>query len=127
MGDRLGEGGEDVLLAVSNVCPFELGDLVDVFVGTGHHIRGPKTMPIRGRFKGVRIEVGVERYMVRPFVGSQRGKCPSYPPESCLKLKAPGLEMYGDSSPQFFSKMKPSAQERLVPPPPFLPTAHLAN
>ena len=117
MGDRLGEGGEDVLLAVSNVCPFELGDLVDVFVGTGHHIRGPKTMPIRGRFKGVRIEVGVERYMVRPFVGSQRGKCPSYPPESCLKLKAPGLEMYGDSSPQFFSKMKPSAQERLVPPP----------
>ena len=117
MGDRLGEGGEDVLLAVSNVCPFELGDLVDVFVGTGHHIRGPKTIPIRGRFKGVRIEVGVERYMVRPFVGSQRGKCPSYPPESCLKLKAPGLEMYGDSSPQFFSKMKPSAQERWVPPP----------
>ena len=117
MGDRLGEGGEDVLLAVSNVCPFELGDLVDVFVGTGHHIRGPKTMPIRGRFKGVRIEVGVERYMVRPFVGSQRGKCPSYPPESCLKLKAPGLEMYGDSSPQFFSKMKPSSQERSAPPP----------
>ena len=121
MGDRLGEGGEDVLLAVCNVCPFELGDLVDVFVGTGHHIRGPKTIPIRGRFKGVRIEVGVERYMVRPFVGSQRGKCPSYPPESCLKLKAPGLEMYGDSSPQFFSKMKPSAQERLVPPPPPAP------
>jgi hypothetical protein len=30
-----------VLLAVSNGCPFKLGDLVDVFVGTGHHIRGP--------------------------------------------------------------------------------------
>ena len=112
MGDGLGMGGEDVLLAVSNGCPFKLGDLVDVFVGTRHHIRGPKTIPIRGRFKGVRIEVGVERYMVRPFVGSQRGKCPSFPPESCLKLNAPGLDMYGDSSPQFFSKMKPSSQER---------------
>ena len=117
MGDRLGGGGEDVLLAVSNGCPFQLGDLVDVFVGTGHHIRGPKTITIRGRFKGVRLEVGVERYMVRPFVGSQRGKCPSFPPESCLKLKGIGSEMYGESSPQFFSKMKPSSQERLVPPP----------
>ena len=119
MGDtsRLGVNGEDVLLAVSNGCPFELGDLVDVFVRTGHHIRGPKTIPIRGRFKGVRIEVGAERYMVRPFVGSQRGKCPSFPPGSCIKLKAPGSDMYGESSPQFFSKMKPSAQERLVPPP----------
>ncbi len=78
MGERVGVGGKDVLLAVSNGCPFQLGDLVDVFVGTGHHIRGPKTIPIRGRFKGVRIEEGVERYMVRAFAGSQRGKCPSY-------------------------------------------------
>ena len=30
-----------MLLAGSNGCPFQLGDLVDVFVGTGHHIRGP--------------------------------------------------------------------------------------
>jgi hypothetical protein len=112
MGDRLGVGGEDVLMVVNNGCPFKLGDLVDVFVGTGHHIRGPKTIPIRGRFKGVRIEVGAERYMVRPFVGSQRGKCPSFPPGSCIKLKAPGSDMYGESSPQFFSKMKPSSQER---------------
>jgi hypothetical protein len=112
VGDRLGVGGEGVLLAVSNDCPFKLGDLVDEFVGTGHNIRGPKTIPIRGRFKGVRIEVGVERYMVRPFVGSQRGKCPSFPPESCLKLKAIGSEVYGISSPQFFSKMNPSAQEK---------------
>ncbi len=118
MGDRVGVGGEYVLLAASNVCPFQLGDLVDVFVGTGHHIRGPKTIPIRGRFKGVRIEEGVERYMVRPFVGSQRGKCPSYPPESCLKLKGIGSEMYGESRPQVFSRMQPSAQERLVSSPP---------
>ena len=120
MGDtsRLGVNGEDVLLAVSKGCPFHMGDLVDVFVGTGHHIRGPKTIPVRGRFKGVRIEVGVERYMVRPIVGSQRGKCTSFPPESCVKLKAPGSDMYGESSPLLFSKMKPSSQERLVKPPP---------
>ena len=112
MGERLGGVGEDLLLGVSNGCPFKLGDLVDVFVGTEHGIRGPKTIQIRGRFKGVRIEVGAERYMVRPFVGSQRGKCPSFPPGSCIKLKAPGSDMYGESSPQFFSKMKPSSQER---------------
>ena len=47
MGDRLGVGGEDVLLAISNGCPFQLSDLVDVFVRTGHHIRGPKTIPIQ--------------------------------------------------------------------------------
>ena len=112
MGERLGGVGEELLVGVSNCCPFQLGDLVDVFVGTGHGIRGPKTIPIRGRFKGVRIEVGVERYMVRPFVGSQRGKCPSFPPESCLKLKGIGSETYGDSTPHLFSKMNPFAQER---------------
>ncbi len=117
-GDKLGVGGGDVLLAISNGCPFQLGDIVACLLGRDiHNIRGPETIPIRERLKGVRIEVGVERYMVRPFVGSQRGKFPSFPPESCLKLKAIGSGMNGESSPRFFSKMKPFVQHKLVPPP----------
>ena len=102
-GGWRGEG----FLAVSNGFRFLLNDLVDVFVGTGANIRGPKTIPVRGRFKGVREEGGKEMFMVRPFIGSQRGRCPAYPPESCLKVKAFGSELYGEVKPQFFSKLKP--------------------
>jgi hypothetical protein len=120
--DEGGGGIRQGFLAVSNGFRYSFNDLVDVFVGTGGNIRGPKTQPVRGRFKGVRIEGGVERFLVRPFVGSQRGKCPSYPPESCMKLKAFGSDMYGESKPQYFSKMTPSLQERYGPlsPPPYL-------
>jgi hypothetical protein len=57
-------------------------------------------------------------FLVRPFVGSQHGRCPAYPPESCIKLKASGSDVYGESKPQFFSKMTPtpSSQERSSPP-----------
>ena len=123
MVDEGGGGSGQGFLAVSNGFRYSFNDLVDVFVGTSANIRGPKTQPLRGRFKGVRIEGGVERFLVRPFVGSQRGKCPSYPPESCMKLKAFGSDMYGESKPQYFSKMTPSLQERYTPPiPPPLKT-----
>ena len=112
MGDRVGGGASQVFLAVGNGYQYKLNDLVDVFVGTGANIRGTKTIPVRGRFKGVRVVGGKEMFLVRPFVGSQHGPCPAFPPESCLKLKAIGSEMYGNSSPQYFSKMNPAAQER---------------
>ena len=81
-----------------------MNDLVDVFVGTAANIRGKKTIPVRGRFKGVRVVGGKEMILVRPFVGSQHGPCPAYPPESCMKLKAPDFDVYGESKPQFFPK-----------------------
>jgi hypothetical protein len=121
MGDGLVGGESQFFSDVGNGFQYKLNDLVDVFVGTAANIRGKKTIPVRGRFKGVRVVGGKEMILVRPFVGSQHGPCPAYPPESCLKLKGIGSEMYGESSPQFFSKMKPSAQERLVPPPPPAP------
>ena len=112
MGEMVGGGDSHVFLAEGNGYQYKLNDLVDVFVGTGANIRGTKTIPVRGRFKGVRVVGGKKMFLVRPFVGSQHGPCPAFPPESCLKLKAIGSEMYGDSSPQFFSKMNPAAQER---------------
>jgi hypothetical protein len=112
MGDSVGEGKSPVFLAVSNGYRYELNDLVDVFVGTRPNIRGTKTTPIRGRFKGVRVVGGSEVFLVRPLIGSQRGPCPAYPPESCMKLKALGSDVHGVSDPQFFSKLKPSSQER---------------
>ena len=114
MGDRLVGGESQFCSDVGNGDQYKLNDLVDVFVGTAANIRGKKTIPVRGRFKGVRVVGGKEMILVRPFVGSQHGPCPAYPPESCMRLKAPGSDMYGESSPQFFSKMKPSSQERSV-------------
>ena len=102
MGDSVGERESQCLLAVVNGYRFQLNDLVDVFVGTGPNIRGTKTIPIRGRFKGVRVVGGREMFLVRPLIGSQRGPCPAYPPESCIKLKALGSDVHGVSKPQFF-------------------------
>ncbi len=81
------------MLGVANGYQYKLNDLVDVFVGTGANIRGKKTIPVRKRFKGVRVVGEKEMFLVRPLVGSQRGPCPAYPPESCMKLKAPGSDL----------------------------------
>ena len=102
MGNSAGDGESQCFLAVSNGFRFQLNDLVDVFVGTAPNIRGTKTIPIRGRFKGVRVVGGSEMFLVRPLIGSQRGPCPAYPPESCIKLKALGSDVHGVSEPQFF-------------------------
>ena len=59
MSDRLGGGDSQVLLAVANGYQYKLNDLVDVFVGTGANIRGTKTIPVRGRFKGARVVGGI--------------------------------------------------------------------
>jgi len=127
MGDSVGEGESQCLLAVVNGYRFQLNDLVDVFVGTGPNIRGTKTIPIRGRFKGVRVVGGREMFLVRPLIGSQRGPCPAYPPESCMKLKALGSDMHGVSEPQFFSKLKPSSQERSSPHPVYYSTERFSQ
>ena len=118
MEGREGVEGKAVFLAMCNGVGFKLNDLVDVFVGTGKGVRGNKSYPIKGRFKGVRVEKGEERFMCRPIVGSTKGRCPSFPPESCMKVKAFGSDVYGERRPLYFSKLKSEVQERstLAPP-----------
>ena len=107
-----GVDGSKCFLAMCNGVGFQMNDLVDVFVGTGNGVRGNKAFPFKGRFKGVRVEKGQERFLCRPIVGTQKGRCPSYPPESCLKVKAFGSDVYGERKPLFFSKLKPELQQR---------------
>jgi hypothetical protein len=59
MGDSGGEGNREGVFSASNGFQYKLNDLVDMFVGTGPNIRGPKTIPLRARFKGVRDESGL--------------------------------------------------------------------
>ena len=111
-----GEGGGErskCYLAMCNGVVFQMNDLVDVFVGTGKGVTGNKAFPTKARFKGVRVEKGVERFLCRPIVGSHKGRCPSFPPESCLKVKAFGSDVYGERKPRFFSKLTIEVQERL--------------
>ena len=73
-----GVEGRKELLVMFNGVGFKLNDLVDVFVGTGKGVSGNKAFPIKGRFKGVRVEKGEERFMCRPIVGSQKGGVPPF-------------------------------------------------
>jgi hypothetical protein len=118
MEGREGVEGKTLFLAKCNGVGFKLNDLVDVFVGTGKGVRRNKSYPIKGRFKGVRVENGEERFLCRPIVGSQKGRCPSFPPESCMKVKAFGSDVYGERRPLHFSKLESEVQERstLAPP-----------
>ena len=113
--------GSGVFLAMFNGVGFQLNDLVDVFVGTGKGVPGNKAFPIKGRFKGVRVEKGEECFLCQPIVGSQKGRCPSFPPESCLKVKAFGSDVYGERKPLYFSKLTTKAQNRSPPHPLNLP------
>jgi hypothetical protein len=108
----VGVEGSKCFLAMCNGVGFQMNDLVDVFVGTREGVRGSKTYPFKGRFKGVREENGEERFLCRPIVGSQKGRCPSFPPDSCLKVKAFGSDVFGERKPLFFSKLKPEVQQR---------------
>ena len=63
------------------------------------------------------MEKGEERFLCRPIVGSQKGRCPSFPPESCLKVKAFGSDVYGERKPLHFSKLTTKAQNSPPPPP----------
>ncbi len=61
MEDKGGGESSQVFLASFNGVTYQLNDLVDVFVGTGKGVPGNKAFPIKGRFKGVRVENGEER------------------------------------------------------------------
>ncbi len=107
-----GVEGSKCFLGMCKGVGFQMNDLVDVFVGTGEGVRGNKAFPMKARFKGVRVEKGEERFLCRPIVGSQKRRCPSFPRESCLKVKAFGSDVYGETKPRFFSKLSTEVQER---------------
>ena len=68
MEGREGVEGKAVFLAMCNGVGFQMNDLVDVFVGTGNGVRGNKAFPFKGRFKGVRVEKGEERFCAVPLL-----------------------------------------------------------
>jgi hypothetical protein len=62
------------IMTVWNGVSFKFNDLVDVFVGTGKGVTGNKAFPIKGRFKGVRVEKGEELFcVVRLWVARKAG------------------------------------------------------
>ena len=66
----MGVEGSKCFLAMCKGVGFQMNDLVGVFVGTREGVRGSKTYPFKGRFKGGRVENGEERFLCRPIVGS---------------------------------------------------------
>jgi hypothetical protein len=73
------------VLACYNGMKFRLNDLADVIVWTVPGVRATKCEPFTGRFKGVvETERGVE-FLVRPIVGSEKGRCMQLPQHSVLK------------------------------------------
>ncbi len=106
--EELGEG----VLAVFNGIKFKLNDLVDVIVGTGLGVRGNKTEPFKGHFKGVvETERGVE-FLVKPLV-SGNGRSLHIPRHCVYKINAFGTCVLGRTT-RYFSKLKPALQERYV-------------
>ena len=95
--EELGEG----VLAVFNGKKFKLNDLVDVIVGTGVGVRGNKTEPFKGHFKGVvETERGVE-FLVKPLV-SGNGRSLHIPRHCVYKINAFGTCVLGRTTRYFF-------------------------
>jgi hypothetical protein len=106
--EELGEG----VLAVFNGMKFKMNDLVDVIVGTGLGVRGNKTEPFKGHFKGVVETVRGVEFLVKPLV-SGNGRSLQIPRHSVFKISAFGSCVLGRTT-RFFSKLKPASQERYV-------------
>jgi len=108
--EELGDG----VLAVCNGMKFKVNDLVDVIVGTGAGVRANKTEPFKGQFKGVvETERGIE-FLVRPLVGSGKGRCLQIPQHSVFRIQAFGTCVLGTRTTRFFSKLQPAQKERYV-------------
>ncbi len=106
------ELGEGVLAVLSGMMKFKMNDLVDVIVGTGLGVRGNKTEPFKGHFKGVVKTVRGVEFLVKPLV-SGNGRSLQIPRHSVFKISAFGTCVLGRTT-RFFSKLKPAIQERYV-------------
>ncbi len=71
-----------------------------------------KTEPFKGQFKGVvETERGVE-FLVRPLVGSGKGRCLQIPQQSVFRIHAFGTCVLGTRTARFFSKLQPAQKDR---------------
>ena len=67
MSARVDEELGDGVLSFFNGMKFKYNDLVDVIVGTGLGVRGNKTEPFKGQFKGVVETVRGVEFLVKPY------------------------------------------------------------
>ena len=87
MSARVDEELGDGVLALYNGMKFKYNDLVDVIVGTGLGVRGNKTEPLQGHFKGVVETVRGVEFLVKPLV-SGNGRCQQIPRHCVFRLQA---------------------------------------
>ena len=114
MSARGDESVVDGVLVSYNGMKFRFNDLVDVIVGTVPGVRANKSEPFKGRFKGVvEIERGVE-FLVRPIVGSGKGRWMQLPQHSVFKVNAFGACVLGTRTTRYFSQLQPAQKERYV-------------
>ncbi len=125
MSARVDEELGDGVLAVCNGMKFKYNDLVDVIVGTGLGVRGNKTEPFKGHFKGVVETVRGVEFLVKPLV-SGNGRCQQIPRHCVFKLQAFGTCVLGTRTTRFFCKLPPAQKERSVSLLPFLFTCYVS-
>ena len=113
MSARVDEELGDGVLALYNGMKFKLNDLVDVIVGTGLGVRGNKTEPFKGHFKGVVETVRGVEFLVKPLV-SGNGRCQQIPRHCVFKIQAFGTCVLGTRTTRFFCKLPPAQKERCV-------------
>jgi hypothetical protein len=103
MSARVDEELGDGVLSFFNGMKFKYNDLVDVIVGTGLGVRGNKTEPFKGQFKGVVETVRGVEFLVKPLV-SGNGRCQQIPRHCVFKLQAFGTCVLGTRATRFFCK-----------------------
>ena len=113
MSARVDEELGDGVLALYNGMKFKCNDLVDVIVGTGLGVRGNKTEPFKGHFKGVVETVRGVEFLVKPLV-SGNGRCQQIPRHCVFKLQAFGTCVLGTRTTRLFCKLPPAQKERCV-------------
>jgi hypothetical protein len=114
MGAGVDEELGDGVLAVCNGMKFKVNNLVAVIVGTGAGVRADKTEPFKGQFKGVvETERGIE-FLVRPLVGSGKGRCLQIPQHRVFRIQAFGTCVLGTRTTRFFFKLQPAQKDQCV-------------
>ena len=113
MSARVDEELGDGVLALYNGMKFKYNDLVDVIVGTGLGVRGNKTEPFKGHFKGVVETVRGVEFLVKPLV-SGNGRSLQIPQHCVFKINAFGTCVLGKRTTRYFSALQPAQQERSI-------------
>jgi hypothetical protein len=111
MSARVDEVVGEGVLSNCKAMKFKFNDLVDVIVGTGLGVRGNKTEPFKGQFKGAVQTVRGMEFLVKPLV-SGNGRCLQVPQHSVFKINAFGTCVLGTRTTRYFSALQPAQKER---------------